>query len=46
MKPSDATVTIIGLFQYSKVAPIRKEISAGQDKLRAVERELATLKAA
>ena len=43
-KPSDASILVSGLFQYSKVAPIRNKISQVQDKLRAVEKELATLK--
>ena len=35
---------VSGLFQFSKVVPLRAKISQVQDKLRAIEKELATLK--
>ena len=43
LKPS-LTPALSGLFQFSKVAPIRSIISNVQERLRAVEKELATLK--
>lgn len=43
-KPSEASMLVSGLFQFSKVVPLRAKISQVQDKLRAIEKELATLK--
>ena len=41
---SGATLFVTGLFQYSKVAPIRALVTGIQERLRAVEKELANLK--
>jgi hypothetical protein len=43
-KASEATLYVSGLFQFSKVAPIRSVVTGVQERLRAVEKELATLK--
>lgn len=45
MKQCEAQLAVSCLFQYSKVDPIRKRVAAVQERLRAVEKELASLKA-